>query len=162
MFSYRLFSVSLEVYFIVAFIGILIFIPLQFLIGKFTKNPKRRVIITIFGTIILAPIVYICLVIALILANTYYLDKSFNREKWFATEDERYTMSKDIINSKLLNGKTKKEVIEILGEEKYNEIQSDKWAYNLGFVPGIGNIDPVFLVIYFENDKVVKVEQYQS
>jgi len=41
----------------------------------------------------------------------------------------------------------------------YNE---NHIAYELGFVPGLFNIDPDVLDIYFENGKVVRVGQHRT
>jgi len=58
-----------------------------------------------------------------------------------------------------LIGKTKDEVIELLGDDFYS-YDENHIVYDLGFVPELLNIDPDVLDIYFENGKVVKVRQY--
>ena len=68
-------------------------------------------------------------------------------------------MSEDIIESKLLIGKTKQEIVELLGDDYYS-YNENHIAYDLGFVPGLLNIDPDVLDIYFENGKVIKVDQH--
>ena len=70
-------------------------------------------------------------------------------------------MSKNIINSEMLIGKTKEEVIELLGN-KYSDHGENHIEYYLGFVPRMLNIDPDYLDIYFENGKVIKVSQHNS
>ncbi len=67
-------------------------------------------------------------------------------------------MSEDIIDSKMLIGKTKEEIIELLGQNFYS-ISENHIAFELGFIPRLINIDPDALNIYFENEKVIKVEQ---
>ena len=61
----------------------------------------------------------------------------------------------------MLIGKTKSEVRGLLGEEG-NSMESDRWEYYLGFVPGIANIDPDYLEIEFKNGRVVSVVQCNS
>ena len=63
-------------------------------------------------------------------------------------------MSKNIIKSEILIGKTKEEVIELLGNG-YQDYGENHIGYYLGFVPRMFNIDPDILDIYFENGKVV-------
>ncbi|MGI9527242.1 MAG: hypothetical protein ACR2MS_09050 [Weeksellaceae bacterium] len=70
-------------------------------------------------------------------------------------------MSEDIIESKILIGKTKEEITELLGQDFYS-YGENHIAYELGFVPGLFNIDPDVLDIYFENGKATKVEQHQT
>lgn len=70
-------------------------------------------------------------------------------------------MSDNIIKSKMLIGKTKKQVIELLGD-KYFVYNKNHYSYYLGMVPGINNIDPDVLDVYFESDIVVRVGQHES
>ncbi len=70
-------------------------------------------------------------------------------------------MSKDIINSKMLIGKTKSEVIELLGND-FSTYDDNHIIYDLGFVPGLLTIDPDILDIYFNEDKVIRVEQHEE
>ena len=65
------------------------------------------------------------------------------------------------VNSEMLIGKTKEEVIELLGDDFYS-YDENSIEYDLGFVPMLFNIDPDVLVIYFEKGKVIKVEQRQT
>jgi hypothetical protein len=66
-------------------------------------------------------------------------------------------MSQDIIESRMLIGKPKREVELLLGGEC--EIYIDSCPYILGFPPGIFNIDPLALIVTFEDGKVVKVHE---
>jgi hypothetical protein len=92
---------------------------------------------------------------------SYYPTTDFNKQTWDVKIEERYTMSTDIIKSELLIGKTKEEVVDLLGDEFYT-YSENHIAYNLGFVPGLFNIDPDVLDIYFENGIVTKVDQHQT
>jgi hypothetical protein len=42
---------------------------------------------------------------------------------------------------------------------KYDD---DHWAYDVGFVPGLFNIDPDVLDIYFKDGKVERVGQHET
>lgn len=70
-------------------------------------------------------------------------------------------MSENIIASKMLIGKSKEQVINLLGK-KYFVYHNNHYSYYLGMVPGINNIDPDLLDVYFENDIVVTVGQHES
>ncbi len=70
-------------------------------------------------------------------------------------------MSEDIIESELLVGLTLNEVTELLGGE-FSRYSENHIAYYLGFVPGMFNIDPDVLDIYFENGRVVRVDQHET
>lgn len=92
---------------------------------------------------------------------TYYPNIDFDKQKWEENQEKRYKMSKNIIKSEMLIGKTKEEVIELLGED-YHTYDDDHIAYDLGFVPELFNIDPDVLDIYFGNGIVIKVEQHRT
>lgn len=86
---------------------------------------------------------------------------NLTKKKWFADKEQRYEMSEDIIKTKVLLGKTKSEIRQILGDEG-NTDESDYWSYYLGFRPGFANIDPDVLDIEFKNGKVIEVRQHET
>ena len=124
-------------------------------------NESNRKYIAIVPTIILTPLIYLGIIIIWIFSISYYPQQDFNKEKWDSNIEERYTMSEDIIESEMLIGKTKTEVLEILGTE-YLTCDENHITYYLGFVPGFVSIDHDVLDIYFENGRVVKVTQHQT
>jgi len=88
-----------------------------------------------------------------------YTEISFDEKLWKADKEERFTMSKDLIDSRVLIGKKLNEVTELLGEE-YNSYSENTISYYLGFIPSPGNLDPDLLELTFENDVVIKVRQH--
>ena len=124
-------------------------------------SKKNRKYLSIIPTLILSPLTYIGIIMIWLFSIWYYPEKEFNKDEWETNIEERYMMSEDIIDSEILIGKSKQEVIELLGTEywKYGE---DHISYYLGFVPGIANIDPDVLDIYFENGRVIKVGQHET
>ena len=97
-----------------------------------------------------------------ILVSNYYPEDKFSKDRWFAEKEKRYELSGDIIESKMLIGKSKEEVKQLLGDDENIEEKSDYWEYDLGFVPSVGGIDPDMLDIYFQDGKVIKVSQHQT
>lgn len=110
--------------------------------------------------IITPPILYAGIIVFLLFIGGLYFNHKFSRTEWFRDKEKRYKLSKNIIESKMLIGKTKKEVKETLGDEQNSNL-SNNWIYYLGFRPGFMNIDSDALFIEFKNDKVIKVEQYE-
>jgi hypothetical protein len=96
-----------------------------------------------------------------IFSISYYPSKDFDKQEWESNIQERYTMSADIIDSEILIGKSKQEVIELLGTE-YSTYEENHISYYLGFVTGLANIAPDVIDIYFENGKVIKVSQHET
>ncbi|PIQ48350.1 MAG: hypothetical protein COW03_10960 [Cytophagales bacterium CG12_big_fil_rev_8_21_14_0_65_40_12] len=124
-------------------------------------NDKNRKLIAILPTIILSPIIYSAVITLWIFSISYYPSMDFDQKTWNSSIKERYKMSKDIIESKMLIGKTKEEVVMVLGN-KYASDNKESLSYELGFIPGLMNIDPSFLYIEFENGIVKNVYQYNG
>jgi hypothetical protein len=57
--------------------------------------------------------------------------KTFNKLLWAEQREERKQMISSLINSEILIGLTKTEVLEILGFE-FNDANSDTWSYYIG------------------------------
>ena len=151
---------------IIILLLVILAIPVYFLsiwiVNKFKiEKEENRKILAIMATIIFSPIIYFGIIIIWIFSITYYPKIDFNKQKWESNKDERYKMSEYIISNNMLIGKTKDEVINLLGNEYYN-YNENHIAFYLGFVPSIFKIDPDLLDIYFENGKVTKVGQHES
>jgi len=124
-------------------------------------NDRNRKFFAIIPTVILSPIIYVVLVMIWIFSISYYPTSVFDQNEWNSNVEERYKMSEVIIESKMLIGKTRHEVIRILGNEFITNSESEI-TYELGHVPGLFNIDPDYLDIKFENGKVESVNQYKG
>ncbi len=124
-------------------------------------NDRNRKFFAIIPTVILSPILYIGCVMIWIFSISYYPTSDFDQNQWNSNVEERYKMSKDIIESKILIGKTREEVIQLLGTDFLNNNESEL-TYELGFVPGLFNIDPDYLDIKLENGIVISVNQYEG
>lgn len=154
-------GISYEVFVIILLLGIPVFFIWRWLLKKYIKSDKSRIIATWIATIITAPFIYIGVILIWLYTLSYYPTNDFNKEKWLSDTEKRYEMSGDIIESEMLIGKTKSEVKQILGDDG-NEDESDNWSYSLGFKPGFANIDPDVLDIEFKDGKVVKVGQHNT
>jgi len=150
----------------VPIIVLIIAIPTYFLSKNILRkkkvgNDKNRKYIAIIPAVFFSPIIYILLIESWIFVTELYPKEKFDKQKWETNVEERYMMSKNIIKSEILIGKTKDEVIELLGND-YSDYDENHIGYYLGFVPRMFNIDPDILDIYFEDGKVVKVSQHNS
>ena len=153
---------SIEVPIIVLFLAFPIYFLSKWILKKWNfGNEKNRKYLAIIPSVVLSPIVYIGLIYLWIFSISYYPTNDFDKQTWESNPEERYKMSEDIIESKMLIGKTKQEIVELLGNDFYS-YSENHIAYGLGFVPGLFNIDPDVLDIYFENGKVTKVGQHET
>ncbi len=92
----------------------------------------------------------------------YHPESKFDSKKWTENVEGRHEMRKDLIDSKILIGKTKKEVIEILGiPQNINKVNNDtikNWTYFLGNEGHGMGWKFHYLNLEFTNGKVEKVE----
>jgi hypothetical protein len=72
-------------------------------------------------------------------------------------KEKRYEMIEDLLEKEILPGKTKEEVKNILGAEFY-KYDDNLWIFDLGSVPGLLNLDPNTLHIYFKDGKVEELK----
>jgi len=122
-------------------------------------NDSNRKFIAIIPAIVLSPAIYVGIVMIWIFSISYYPTKDFDRNEWISNTEERYRMSEDIIESDMLIGKNRADVIMLLGTD-YGTHNESSLTYELGFVPGLFNIDPDYLEIIFEMEEVLSVHQY--
>ena len=155
------FGISIEVYFIILILGILFFFIWRWLLKKFIKTDNTRKIATWIATVVTTPLIYIGIIMLWLFSMSYNPNHAFDKEKWLTDKERRYELSADIIESKMLIGKTKSEIKQLLGNEG-NSDDSDYWNYYLGFRSGFAIIDTSFLCIEFKEGKVIKIGQYET
>ena len=153
---------GLDAWLIVVILGTPIFFFWRWVFRKFINAKLKRRVITWLVTIVSAPIIYFLIVVIWVFASSYSPDHDFNNSNWMADKDKRYEYSKDIIESKILIGKTEDGVKKLLGDENY-KADNDAWWYDLGTRPGIFNTDHSILEIDFKDHKVTNVfERYNN
>lgn len=153
---------GIEVPFIILILAIPIYFISRWILNKNNiGNEKNRKYFAILPAIFLSPFVYVGIMLIWFFSISYYPESKFDKKEWDTNVEERYEMSEDIIESELLIGKTKNEVVKLLGSDYSDYIT--EISYELGYVPELFNIDPDYLDIYF-NDKgiVVQVIQHGS
>ena len=155
------FGVSIEVYFILIVLAVPTYFIWRRLFKKFIKVDTTRKIATWTATIIATPLIYVGLILLWIFSISYYPNRDFDKQKWFAEKDKRYELSKEIIASKMLIRKSKLEVRQILGDEGDNKDSFNVWTFGLGIRPALFNIDDSYLQVEFDSNKVVNVEQHK-
>jgi hypothetical protein len=156
----NIFGIGIEVNLICIILSIPIYFVCSWFYKKIIKDILVSKIFTWVSTIILTPITYYYSILLFFTILFYSPNNAFDKLIWNSDKEKRYELSQDIIESQLLIGKSKHEVIEILGIDSNCE-ENDVWSFYLGFKPGLG-IDPDMLQITFKEGKVIKVEQYEG
>ena len=102
-----LFGIGIDVYFILIVISIPTYYIFRWLLKKCIQVDKTRKIATWTATLIATPILYFGLILLWLISMSYHPTYDFDKQKWFANKESRYEISEDIIESKMLIGKTK-------------------------------------------------------
>jgi hypothetical protein len=103
--------------------------------------------------------------VAFIISMTffYFFEERFDSEIWKTQHTKRYKMAKDIVEEKLLLGKTKDEVFKLLGKSDFSEnTDSNIMIYYLGTPPSFFDAEPQKLVVKFSEGKVVGLAVLQE
>ena len=138
----------------------LYFFVLFFLKRRNIGSIRNRKFIAFAPTIIMLTVIYMMVIFISFFAMSYYPREKFDQIKWQENIEERYRMSNYIIKNDILIGKTREQIIELLGNDFYG--WGNSIGYNLGIVPRIIGISPDILVVYFENDLVIQVKQIRT
>jgi len=93
----------------------------------------------------------------------YFFEERFDSENWKTQHSKRYKMANDIVEEKLLLGKTKDDLIQLLGKPDFSEFNNDNtFIYHLGTPPSFFDAEPQQLVVKFNNEIVVGVAVLQE
>ncbi|WP_324719666.1 hypothetical protein [Salinimicrobium sp. HB62] len=116
---------------------------------------------SILATLLL-PIVWTALFIGICygIINPIWRSKEFNSKDWITDVDSRYRMVKDLEKNKLLEGKTKEEVIEILGTKYSNCWTDNTICYITPDPDNFAVLDHMEFVVFFNEQN--KVDQVQN
>ncbi len=139
------------------------------LVWLFIRTIDKRKWLTIILTIIVTPIVYFYLFYPLLnIFSSYHHEKHFNSKQWIDKPALRYEMINEVLRNRILTGKTKTEIITLLGtsewlswDEALKAKSENKWNYNLGFKPGAFNTMQECIELVFNKNKVEFVRRYQ-
>jgi hypothetical protein len=93
----------------------------------------------------------------------YQFEERFDENIWRSEPSRRYKLADDIIESRLLIGKTKVEVVALLGDS-YSTLSLNKesFIYRLGKPPSFLEPKMELLLIVFVNQKVIEVTRIQE
>ncbi len=110
-------------------------------------------------TVLTTPVLYGVLILIFLFTSEYYPNRHFDQKVWKTDSDRRYEYSHDLVDSKILMGKTKKQVIQVLGDR---DTSNNEIYYYIGYRPEIGGIDPSSIIIDFKNGKVDSVFEHDK
>ena len=103
--------------------------------------------------------------IAFVLSTSliYQFEERFDQERWQMQPGMRYKMADDIIEKQLLLGKTKREVIDMLGKSYVTtSLGKGVLVYRLGRPPSFSESKSEQLLVVFEDQEAIKVSRIQE
>ena len=80
---------------------------------------------------------------------------NYNKKTWLEDKTIRYKMVDNLINSKVLIGKNKSEIIELLGKPNSTNLEENTWNYIIIGHNGLSSL-LIKLDLFFSNDDFVK------
>ena len=88
---------------------------------------------------------------------TWIFEEQFDEKEWHASPSRRYKMVDDIIDDELFIGKSKDDIIEVLGQP-VDPINSEKdiLNYKIGTPPSFSKHKREELIIVFENSVAIQ------
>jgi len=148
-------------------IAILLYLIINWIVGKFIKKGLLKTVLTAVSSIILTPIVYYAFATIFLSAlfYEYHPELKFNSIEWAENKADRHHMRKDLFESELLIGKTKKEVVAILGKPENNiKVEMDtfkKWNYFMGSEGHGMGWKFHYLDLHFKNGKIDSIKNME-
>ena len=103
--------------------------------------------------------------VAFVLSTTLIglFEKRFNQQQWQSERTTRYKLAEDIMESEMLIGKTKKEVIALLGPASPSSLTgSDHLLYYLGKPPSFFEAKEEKIVVVFNENRVIEVVHFEE
>lgn len=97
----------------------------------------------------------ICVLLLAGVLARYEIKHRFTTEKWLEQPEQRREIVDDFLKRYALEGRTKEEVIALLGE---GEVYDDRLMYFLGMERGLISIDTEWMVISFVDDIVTQID----
>lgn len=140
------------------------------LVFLFINTIDKRKWLSILVSIALTPVVYFYMFYPMLnIFSNYHHQKHFNSESWIENPSLRYEMEDAMLNTQMLIGKSKAEVLVLLGTQEWlnwsdtlKNHDTNKWNYALGTEPGAFNTMKSCIEITFEADKVSAIKPYNE
>ena len=114
---------------------LLLIISSYFVLLKILKNyvaeKKQRNITSLGIAVFISPILFIIISFIYLSWFLYEPEREFDRKRWVSDPALRYEMKEDIVDNRLLEGESKKQIIELIGRPD-NSDSLNVWNYDLG------------------------------
>jgi hypothetical protein len=144
-------------------------LAISYLIFRFidkTTSPFKKIGFWIISILTSSIVAFILPIVFFFFSFGYYPSEDFNSTLWKQDESKRIELIDDLLNQKLLDNLSKNGVIELLGNpltnNGYYKTTGRDMIYYLGQERNPFGVDSEWLLIWLENDKVIRYEVWSD
>lgn len=123
-----------------------------------TKKEQNRTLI--IATIVISPVTYVLALICYLFYLFYEPQQRFDSNKWLTDKASRIEMKNNLVESKILEGKNKEQIIQLLG--KPDGDAPDRSIYDLQSTSAGFGWEHNFIEVKYKNKKVFSVKAQTS
>lgn len=140
------------------------------LVFLFVNTIDKRKWLTFIISLVLTPLIYFYMFYPFInIISSYHHQKYFDAENWKEKPALRYEMIDHTIETDQFIGKSKQDIVGLLGtyewlswNDSLKAHNDNKWNYGLGIEPGAFNDYKECLEISFIENKVIALRTYEE
>ncbi len=136
----------------------IMFFTTKWILKRFYPAKKVPVFLCVLSAFLLGPLLYLALIELLIFRISYTPENRFSKARWHVDPFSRFTMAKDITESKMLIGRDSNEGKKILGDPQFRRGPQTIWVYDMGHGGGGLGFRLHFLHVALDKGIVQKVD----
>ncbi len=133
------------------------YFALRKILTKYVANKKERNLTSLGIAVLISPGLLFFISFIYLSWFLYEPGRDFDRKRWFTDAALRYEMKEDIVDNGLLEGKSKKQIIELIGRPD-NSNSLNVGNYDLGSSSAGLGWQYNYLQLIFEMEKVKEVK----
>lgn len=150
---------DIEIFVVCGILILLLYLALSKTIFSVRKKGGKGRLYSVITTLIVTPILFYISIVSVLFFQLFVpeFQKDFDKTAWTELKELRFEMRDDLVESKILENKSKAEVIELLGEPDRKDT-AGIWTYDLGVSKAGFGWQFNDLKIHFNNDRVEETE----
>ena len=154
-----IFGLDIEIFVVFGLLAILLYVALSKTLFNTQRKGRKGVRYSIITTLVATPILFYIALVSVLFFKLFApeFQKDFDKKAWTDLKELRYEMKDDLVDSKILESKTKNEVIILLGEPDRKD-STGIWTYDLGVSKAGFGWQFNDLQLHFKNEQVEKSE----
>tara|TARA_R100000306_G_C4324332_1_gene116848 strand:- start:239 stop:724 length:486 start_codon:yes stop_codon:yes gene_type:complete len=154
-----IFGLDIEIFVVCGLLVLLLYFALSRTIFSARRKGRNGIRYSVITTLIATPILFYISIVSVLFFKLFVpeFQKDFDKTSWTELKELRFEMRDDLVESKILENKSKAEVIDLLGEPDRKDT-TGTWTYDLGVSKAGFGWQFNDLKIHFDNDRVEETE----